>query len=54
MRLILQLLEFDQSEFFGVAGKLISMDDTGYLYVPSGCQNKNKSTSMVFEMIDIL
>jgi hypothetical protein len=35
------LLEFNQSEFFGTAQKLVGMDDTGYLYVPSTCQNKS-------------
>lgn len=37
----LQLLEFDQSEFFTVSDEWISMDKTGYLYVPSACRNKS-------------
>ena len=34
-----QLLEFDQSEFFGGLPVLASMDTTGYVYVPTPCQN---------------
>jgi poly(3-hydroxybutyrate) depolymerase len=33
------LLEFDQSEFFG---RLAGLAKTGYLYVPSACQTKKK------------
>ena len=33
-----QFYEFDQGEFFPASPpKLSSMDDTGYVYVPSGC-----------------
>ena len=34
-----QLMEFDQSEFFGGDPSLFSMDDVGFLYVPTECQN---------------
>ena len=34
--MIIQLLEFDQKEFFS---GLVSMDTTGYVYVPTSCQN---------------
>jgi hypothetical protein len=33
------LLEFDQSEFFGRNPSAYSMDATGYVYVPTACQN---------------
>ena len=32
-----QLLEFDQSEFLGFQA---NMDHTGYVYVPTACQNE--------------
>ena len=35
----MQLLEFDQSEFFGGNPGVYSMDSTGYVYVPNACQN---------------
>jgi hypothetical protein len=35
-----KLLEFNQKEFFtGIDGP-ISMDDTGYIYVPTKCEKK--------------
>ena len=36
--LVLQLLEFDQTEFFGGNPGSFSMDTTGYVYVPTDCQ----------------
>jgi len=33
------LLEFDQSEFFTFHPSLSSMDTTGFIYVPTACQN---------------
>ena len=38
--LFLQLFEYDQSEFFVDLPETVSMDSTGYVYVPSGCQSK--------------
>eukprot|EP00118_Oscarella_pearsei_P017518 m.174202 g.174202 ORF g.174202 m.174202 type:complete len:201 (+) comp39106_c1_seq23:464-1066(+) len=35
------LQEFDQKKYF-VFAHLVSMDDTGYLYVPSGCRESFK------------
>ncbi|CAL8116702.1 unnamed protein product [Orchesella dallaii] len=33
-----QLLQFDQTEFGG--SNVSSMDNTGYVYIPTGCQDK--------------
>ena len=39
-----QFYEFDQSEFFyGSTPAAASMDDIGYIYVPSGCKSGAKS-----------
>ena len=42
--LFLQLFEFDQSEFFVDLPEVVSMDSTGFIYVPTACQNKTKGT----------
>jgi hypothetical protein len=34
------LLEFEQSEFTGSHGRMAGLDNIGYLYVPTACQNK--------------
>ena len=39
--LCLQLLEFDQSEFFQDLPAVVSMDTTGFIYVPSACHDKH-------------
>jgi len=40
-----QLYEFDQSEFFYLSTPAVSsMDDIGYIYVPSGCKSGTDST----------
>ena len=36
----MQLFEFDQSEFFVDLPKLVSMDSTGFVYVPTACQKR--------------
>ena len=36
---VFQLLEFNQSEFFGGVPDMVSMDTIGYVYVPTACQN---------------
>jgi len=43
---VTQLHEFDQTEFFydNSARAKSSMDDVGYIYVPSGCQSDDSST----------
>ncbi len=38
--LFLQLMEFDQSEFFADLPGAVDMDSTGFIYVPTKCQNK--------------
>jgi len=38
-----QFYEFDQSEFFYTSTPAaVSMDDVGYIYVPSGCKSGTK------------
>lgn len=37
------LLEFDQSEFFADLPKLVSMDSTGFVYVPTACQKRARA-----------
>ena len=40
-----QLYEFDQREFlYKTSPAMISMDDIGYMYVPSGCKSGANST----------
>ena len=36
---IFQLMEFDQSEFFGASGNRVGLDKIAYVYVPTACQN---------------
>ena len=38
-----QLREFDQSEFFADLPEVVSIDSTGFIYVPTNCQNKTTS-----------
>lgn len=39
---VLQLIKFDQSDFFYFSSpSLYSMDDVGYVYIPSGCASKH-------------
>ena len=35
----MQLFEFDQSEFFADHPEVVDMDTTGFVYVPTACQN---------------
>lgn len=35
------LLDFDQSEFFAGNPELISIDNTGYIYIPTNCQSNS-------------
>ena len=42
-----QLLEYDQSEFFAVVPELVSMDSTGYVYVPTSCQDLSGTVECV-------
>ena len=39
--LFMQLLEFDQAEFFLDLPEVVSMDSTGFVYVPSACQDQH-------------
>ena len=39
-KFIIQLIEFDQSEFYSGS---ISLDTSGYLYVPKSCSSSEKS-----------
>ncbi|KAH3739752.1 uncharacterized protein LOC127851632 [Dreissena polymorpha] len=42
-----QLMAFSQSDFFYVSTPgMYSMDDTGYIYVPSGCVNKRTACKL--------
>jgi hypothetical protein len=40
-----QLMEFDQSEFFGPMGSKVGMDKIAFVYVPTACQNKYRGNS---------
>ena len=41
--MLLQLQTFDQEDFFYLSSaSTYSMDSEGYVYVPSGCANKQK------------
>ena len=40
---MLQLLEFDQVEFFVDLPTAVSMDSVGYVYVPTACQSGKKT-----------
>lgn len=39
-----QLLEFDQAEFLLDVPEVISMDRTGYIYVPSSCKSRSSGS----------
>ena len=44
MMIYMQLYEFDQTEFFYASPPaLSSMDEVGYIYVPSGCKSGLRS-----------
>ena len=38
----MQLMEYNQAEFFNDLPSVVSMDSTGYVYVPSACKNGSK------------
>ncbi len=44
-------MEFDQREFFVNLPEVVSMDVTGYVYVPSDCQHKKSQSLLIIIMI---
>ncbi len=45
-------MEFDQLEFFADLPRAVDMDSTGFIYVPSNCQNRTIGMVLVDCLLD--